>query len=130
MSHARRSIEVPGLGHGTLPIPAASRIGPVIATSGIRGVDPTTGQVPAVLAEQVHLMFRNLRTIIEAAGADTSAIVKMTIWIKTNEARAAINEEWVRMFPDEHSRPARHILNYDLGGAMLVQCEAFAVVSG
>ncbi len=35
----RRSIEVEGLSHGGTPIPAASRIGNMIASGGIAGVD-------------------------------------------------------------------------------------------
>jgi 2-iminobutanoate/2-iminopropanoate deaminase len=129
MSTTRRSIEVEGLTHGSLPIPTASRIGPFIATGGIRGVDRSTGAMPADVADQVRHMFTNLQTIIEAAGGDCGSILKLTIWIKTQDARAPINEEWIRMFPDPHARPARHILNYELGGAMLVQCEALAVVA-
>jgi 2-iminobutanoate/2-iminopropanoate deaminase len=123
----RISVEVAGLGHAGLPIPAASRIGPFVATGGIRGVDRRTGMMPEDLPGQVDLMFANLRTIVEAAGASCEQILKLTIWIASGAARAAINEGWLAMFPDEHSRPARHILLYELGGGMLVQCEALAV---
>ncbi|HEY0107089.1 MAG TPA: RidA family protein [Rhizomicrobium sp.] len=129
MSGTRRSIEVAGLSHGNLPIPTASRVGPFIATGGIRGVDRRSGVMPPDVADQVRHMFSNLQAIVEAAGADCASILKLTIWIKTQEARPLINEEWVKMFPDPHARPARHILNYELGGAMLVQCEALAVAA-
>ncbi|MEA3181164.1 MAG: 2-iminobutanoate/2-iminopropanoate deaminase [Gammaproteobacteria bacterium] len=123
----RRSIHVEGLGHGDLPIPAAARVGPLVATGGVRGVDRMTGKMPTDLAEQVRLMFENLLVILQAAGATRDGILKLTIWIRNNDARAAINREWLAMFPDEHSRPARHIMLYELGGGMLVQCEALAV---
>jgi enamine deaminase RidA (YjgF/YER057c/UK114 family) len=86
-----------------------------------------TGKMPTDLAEQVRLMFENLLVILQAAGATRDGILKLTIWIRNNDARAAINREWLAMFPDEHSRPARHIMLYELGGGMLVQCEALAV---
>lgn len=123
----RRSVEVAGLEHGTLPIPNASRIGPFIATGGIRGVDPATRKMPEDVAGQTALMFENLRKIIEAAGADLDDVLKLTIWIADQSAREAVNVEWVKCFPDPHSRPARHILNYALPAGMLVQCEALAV---
>lgn len=126
ISH-RRSIEVQGLGHGALPIPAASRIGPFIATGGIRGVDPATGEIPTGLADQVIHMFDNLRRIVEAAGVGCDRILKLTVWVKTDDARPLIDAAWVAMFPDPHARPARHTLNYDLRGGMLVQCDALAV---
>lgn len=122
----RQSIEVPGLSHGDLPIPSASRVGQLIATGGVRGVDPANGQMPPDLETQTRLMFENLRRVVEAGGASCDSILKLTIWIAVPEARAAINVAWLRMFPDAHARPARHILNYALPGGMLVQCEALA----
>jgi enamine deaminase RidA (YjgF/YER057c/UK114 family) len=124
----RRSVDVEGLSHGALPIPVASRVGQVIATGGIRGVDPTTGIMPADVGEQASLMFDNLRRAVEAAGASVDNILKITIWIATPDARVALNPPWLALFPDPASRPARHILSYDLPGGMLVQCDALAVV--
>jgi 4-hydroxy-4-methyl-2-oxoglutarate aldolase len=123
----RISIHPPGLSHGQLPIPAASRVGGIIATGGVRGVDPVSGVMPAELQEQARLMFSNLRTIVEAAGGRVEEILKITIWISTPEARQAINPPWLQMFPDAVSRPARHILHYELPAGMLMQCEALAV---
>lgn len=123
----RRSIEVDGLAHGSLPIPVASRVGDLIATGGIRGVDPDTGKMPDDAAEQARLMFANLRRAVEAAGAQVGDILKVTIWIATADARAAVNPPWIALFPDAASRPARHILSYDLPAGMLLQCEALAV---
>ncbi len=49
----RRSIEVEGFGHGDTPIPAASRIGNMIASGGIAGVDLVTGKIGGDLEVQV-----------------------------------------------------------------------------
>lgn len=124
---ARRSVHVEGLSHGALPIPVVSRVGNVIATGGIRGVDPETGEMPADVRGQARLMFDNLHRAIEAAGASVDDILKVTIWIATPAARVEINPPWIALFPDPESRPARHILAYELPGGMLVQCEALAV---
>lgn len=126
----RQSINVPGLGHGTIPIPAASRVGNLIATGGVRGVNPVTGEMPPSVTEQVERMFDNLRSILEAAGGSMETLLKLTIYIKVAEARPAINPAWLRYFPDAARRPARHIIeNERLGGGMLVQCEALAVTT-
>lgn len=125
----RHSIVVDGLGHGTNPIPAASRIGPFIATGGVRGVDPATGQMPTDVTAQVDLMFANLETILRAGGAGLEDVLKITVWLATPDARPAVNQAWVRAFPDPDSRPARHVLNYALGHGMLVQCDALAVLT-
>jgi 2-iminobutanoate/2-iminopropanoate deaminase len=124
----RRSIEVEGFGHGATPIPAASRIGNMIASGGIAGLDTATGKIPDGLEAQVAAMFANVRKIIEAAGASTDDILKMTIWVRDRAARAVIDPHWIKMFPDPHSRPARHTLVYQLPDPMLVQCDFFAMV--
>jgi 2-iminobutanoate/2-iminopropanoate deaminase len=127
MKLSRRSFELEGHGHGGAPIPVASRVGPFVATGGIRGVDCSTGKIPSQLDEQVHHLFQNLRAVIEMTGATVETILKVTIWIATPEARAAVNGPWTAMFPDADARPVRHILHYDLPGGLLVQCEALAI---
>jgi enamine deaminase RidA (YjgF/YER057c/UK114 family) len=65
---ARRSIDVEGFNHGSLPIPAASRVGPLVETSGVHGMDPATGKLPEDVHQQTKQMFANLRRIMTAAG--------------------------------------------------------------
>jgi 2-iminobutanoate/2-iminopropanoate deaminase len=124
---ARRSIEVEGFNHGAQPIPAASRVGPIVMTGGVHGMDRVTGKLPDDVAEQTRCMFDNLARIMLAAGTGMEGIVRMTVYVKVPEARAAVNECWLEAFPDPHSRPARHTLvNETLPGNMLVQCDAIA----
>jgi enamine deaminase RidA (YjgF/YER057c/UK114 family) len=123
----RRSIEVEGFSHGAQPIPAASRVGPLVMTGGVYGLDPTTGKIPDDVAEQVRLMFMNLERILSAAGGTLGDVARMTVYVKAPEARAAVNAEWVKAFPDPASRPARHTQQNDhLPANMLVQCDATA----
>ena len=125
----RRSIEVEGFKHGAQPIPAASRVGNVVMTGGVHGLDPETGKLPDDVDQQTSLMFANLKRILAAAGATLDDVVKMTVWVKVPEARAAVNREWLLAFPDAGSRPARHTLQNDhLAANMAVQCDAFAVL--
>jgi enamine deaminase RidA (YjgF/YER057c/UK114 family) len=124
---ARRSIIVEGFDHGTQPIPAASRVGPLVMTGGVYGLDPATGRIPDDAQEQVRITFHNLARIMEAAGASLDRIVRVTVYVKVPEIRAAVNAEWIRAFPDEASRPARHTqINEHLPLNMLVQCDATA----
>jgi 2-iminobutanoate/2-iminopropanoate deaminase len=126
----RQSIEVSGFSHGNLPIPAASRVGDLVATGGVMGLDPEAGRLPDDVAEQARLMFVNLQRILAAGGATMDDVLKITVWVKVPEARSAVNAEWLKLFPDPHSRPARHTLQNDhLAGNMLVQCDALAVAS-
>lgn len=126
----RRSINVEGFSHGTNPIPAASQIGNIVFTGGITGQDRKTHTFSDDPAVQVTEMFKNLATIIGATGGSTADIIKVSISVKSFATREAINKEWIAMFPDEASRPARHVTQYDhFSGAVAVQCEAYAVLS-
>ena len=125
----RRSIEVPGVNHLN-PIPAACRRGPFVTTGAISGADVATGKVPEDLDAQCAAMFANVRRLIEAAGGDTDDIVKMTVWITDRSLRPTLNKYWVEMFPDPHSRPARHTLtSRDFTAPMQIQCDLMAVIS-
>jgi len=125
---ARCSIEVEHFAHGPNPIPAACRVGDVIMTGGIAGSDPATGVVPDDARAQVAHAFANLRRILAAANATADDVVKVSITVRTFDLRATINEEWIAMFPDAASRPARHVTRYDHFGAnVALQLEAFAV---
>ncbi|WP_176598625.1 MULTISPECIES: RidA family protein [Sphingobium] len=123
----RQSIEVEGLGHPGFPIPAASRVGNIVASGGIRGVDRETGVMPADAAGQVKLMFTNVMAVAQAASVSAERIVKMTFWVTSRECTLHINELWLAHFPDPASRPARHVMTYDLPGGMLAQCDFLAV---
>ena len=58
----------------------------------------------------------------------TDDIIKMTVWLQDRTQRAPVNTEWLKMFPDEHSRPARHALQMDMENGALVQCDFTAVI--
>ncbi len=124
----RRSIEVSGVKHLN-PIPAASRRGPFVVSGAISGADPTTGKVPEDLDAQCAAMFANVQRLIEAAGCTPDDIVKMTVWIADRALRPTLNKYWVEMFPDPHSRPARHtVAHSDFTPPMQIQCDLLAVL--
>jgi 2-iminobutanoate/2-iminopropanoate deaminase len=124
----RRSIEVSGVKHLN-PIPAASRKGPFVVSGAISGADSATGKVPEDLDAQCAAMFANVRRLIGAAGGAPEDIVKMTVWISDRALRPTLNKYWVEMFPDPHSRPARHtVASGDLVPPMQIQCDLLAIV--
>jgi 2-iminobutanoate/2-iminopropanoate deaminase len=125
---ARTSIYIEDFGHKN-PIPAAARIGNVIYASSVHGKDPATGEVAPTLEAQCALMFAHMKRIVEAAGGSTGDIIKVTIWLADRAQREAVNEQWLAMFPDPASRPARHSMQADLDGGQLVVGDFVAVRS-
>lgn len=124
----RRSINIPGVHHGALPIPQASLVGPLLASGGINGMDPATGSVPDDLEQQVKLVFGNIALLLEQAGGAVDGIARCVFYVRDRSARSYIDAEWVVMFPDADSRPARHTLTYALTDPLLVQCELIAYI--
>ena len=124
----RRSFEVSGLGHEN-PIPMGCIIGNIMMSSGIFGMEPETRKFPDDVEGQCKQMFENVRKVMAGAGGSTDDIIKMVVWAKEKTFKNAVNKEWLAMFPDEHSRPARHTMIYGgFTGNTLIQCEIVAVL--
>jgi 2-iminobutanoate/2-iminopropanoate deaminase len=124
----RRSIYIDEFSHRS-PIPNASRIGNILVSGLIRGVETDTQQLAATLERQCALMFDNIRITAEKGGATVEDIVKVTFWME-KLSRPPINTEWVKMFPDPASRPARQIMEVPMEEGVLVQCDFMAVIEG
>jgi 2-iminobutanoate/2-iminopropanoate deaminase len=122
----RSSIYVNEIAHQS-PIPNACRIGSIIVSGLIRGADPATSKLAATLEEQCAFMFLHMRETVEAGGATVEDIIKVTVWMK-ELTRNPVNDEWVRMFPDPASRPARQILEVPMEPDVLIQCDFMAVI--
>lgn len=124
----RQSIEVAGVKHVN-PIPSACRRGPFLVTGAVSGADPATGKVAPDLDAQCAQMFDNVRRILAAAGGSPEDIIKMTVFIADRSLRETLNRHWVAMFPDPHSRPARHTqTSHDLASPLQIQCDVLAVL--
>jgi 2-iminobutanoate/2-iminopropanoate deaminase len=123
----RKSVHIKGMEHGA-PIPNGAAIGNMIFSSAISGKDAKTGVLSPDPDEQAEAMFRNLRLFMEAAGGMPDNIAYMKVYLKEEKLRDSVNKAWLKMFPDEHDRPARHALKIDLRGEVLFQIEVIAVL--
>ena len=125
MSTKRISYELPGMPH-TNPIPTATRKGPLLVSGGLAGMDGQGGYLDGIEA-QMAKMFENIAEVMRWAGGTPDDIVKVAVYLPSRDLRPHVNKEWVKMFPDAHSRPARHTFNNpDLPKGCLVQCEIMA----
>lgn len=112
------------------PIPNASRIGNLVMSSVIAGTNPGTRELPESFEAQVANIFTHIRHDIEAAGGSVDDLIKVTFWVRDPASqRAALNTEWLKLFPDPGSRPARHTQTLAPGGRSLVQADFVAVLS-
>jgi enamine deaminase RidA (YjgF/YER057c/UK114 family) len=127
----RKSVYIAGFRHQN-PIPNASRVGNLLMSGLIAGTEPGaepgTQRVPDDLDQQLTNVFAHIRSIVEAAGGSTGDIVKLNVWLKDPVERELLNKHWLAMFPDEHTRPARHTRPLEPGLPILVACEIVAVL--
>ncbi|MCP5145203.1 MAG: RidA family protein [Gammaproteobacteria bacterium] len=124
---SRRSINVANASHKN-PIPSACRIGNIVYSSAIVPRDPVTREIPPELSVQVELMFAQMREVLAAAGATPDHVIKVEIRMLDSSQRDVINAQWLQMFPDPQSRPARHIARAQLDFGQAVQCDFIAVI--
>ncbi|HSK30313.1 MAG TPA: RidA family protein, partial [Candidatus Limnocylindria bacterium] len=116
----RKSIHIKGMEHGA-PIPNGVVMGNLVFSSAISGKDAKTGVISPDPDEQAAAMFRNLVLFMESAGGTPDNIASMKVYLREEKYRDSVNKAWLKMFPDEHDRPARHALKADLRGDMLMQ---------
>lgn len=123
----RVSITLPGFSHAN-PIPTASRIGPFLFSGVLTGRDSQTRELPPTLGEQCANVFAHVRALMDAAGGSSDDIVKMTFWLADYRDRDALNHQWLALFPDASSRPARQAMAATLDGGCLIQCDLVAIL--
>lgn len=126
----RTCYEIPGVDHGSAPIPMAARVGSSFQTSGVMGKDPSTNTLPEDGRKQVEFLFANTRNLLRIAGVADDEVVFVDVLLADNDLRGAINEEWTSWFPDPHDRPARHTTVRELPSGIVAQLRLQAHVEG
>ena len=107
------------------PYSQAIVAGGFVFCSGTAGIDPGTGQPGDGIEAQTELALRNLESVLAAAGASLSALVKTTIFYANVEDFATINEVYARFMPDPP--PARSApANVALPRGLLISIDAVA----
>jgi 2-iminobutanoate/2-iminopropanoate deaminase len=80
--------------------------GELIFTSGQIGIDPKTGQmVEGGIQAELEQVFRNLTTVLEAAGSGTEYILKATVFLASMGDYNTMNELYQKHFKGDP--PAR-----------------------
>ncbi|MDH3270375.1 MAG: RidA family protein [Gemmatimonadota bacterium] len=74
--------------------------------SGQIPLDPRSGEMlEGSVAEQTELVLKNLRAVLEAAGASMQSVVKTTVFLSDMNTFSEMNEVYAKHFGDH--RPAR-----------------------
>lgn len=119
-----------GLSASDAPSPDLVVAGDLFFTSGIRGVNIRTGELPPDPATQFANAWHNLAELVQSAGLSTDNIGLVTNFLDSQDDRPLINPGWLQLFPDRNDRPARKTTSFPLPTGEAVQLQAFGVVGG
>lgn len=123
----RQVIQINGSAHEN-PIPTAVKIGNMIYTSALMGTDPSSGQMPETVEEEVAQLFTYILEIMEKAGGSSENIAHLSVSVTDRSYKEIVNKEWLKLFPDPDNRPARHSTVHSLKPGVHVQVEMVAVL--
>jgi 2-iminobutanoate/2-iminopropanoate deaminase len=88
------------------PYSQAIKANGMVFCSGQIPIDPATGDfVSDDIAEQTEQVFRNLSSVLEAAGCGLGSVVKTTVFLADMSDFAAMNEIYAKYFTE--NKPAR-----------------------
>ena len=87
----------------------AFRIGDLIYTAGITGVDPETGKLaaPDDIVSQTHQIMKNMKAILEEAGSDMDHVFKTLVFVADIDQFALFNETYRQYFRRIRRQEAR-----------------------
>jgi 2-iminobutanoate/2-iminopropanoate deaminase len=115
---------------------APAAIGPYSQGIIVNNLFYSSGQIPLTaegvmveggIKEQTHQVFKNLDAVLTAAGASFETVVKATVFIKSMDDFAAINEVYGEYFST--NKPARSCVEVArLPKDALVEIEVIALV--
>jgi 2-iminobutanoate/2-iminopropanoate deaminase len=115
---------------------APAAIGPYSQGIIVNNLFYSSGQIPLTaegvmieggIKEQTHQVFKNLEAVLTAAGASFETVVKATVFIKSMDDFAAINEVYGEYFST--NKPARSCVEVArLPKDALVEIEVIALV--
>ncbi|HEY3118898.1 MAG TPA: heme-binding protein [Chloroflexota bacterium] len=127
---ARSNHEIEGHGHHD-PIPMGAKIGDLFASSGVSGVDPSSGD-RLTSAEGVEAQSKfglgNIEGLVKAGGGTLDNIGHMTLLVQDYAELPVIDAAWERVFPDSNDRPARQIMKLGAQGGSHVQFHMLASI--
>jgi 2-iminobutanoate/2-iminopropanoate deaminase len=107
------------------PYSTYTQAGNLIFVAGQVAMDPQTQETPVSFAEQLHLILKNLKTILESAGSALDNILKTTVFLKDLSNYAEYNEIYRQYF--KNGLPARSTVVADLVREdFLIEIEAIA----
>ena len=112
------------------PYKQATVAGNMVFVSGQIAIDPQSNELKlGNLAEETHLVLKNLGAVLEAAGSSYEQVLKCSIFLSSMDLFAEVNEIYAAYFPSD-TAPARECVAVKtLPKNVNVEISAIALVS-
>ena len=104
----RKSINSPEVHKHKNPIPHACILNGFMVSSAINGFDQSKGNFPKKKEMQIEIAFANMLKILKEANGSYENVLKIDLYFNDKSDRKFVNPIWLKIFPDENKRPARH----------------------
>lgn len=102
----RKALEIDNPALAALPFSPGVYAGKTLFLSGQVGVDPATGAlVKGGVQAEADQIFKNISTVLAAAGKDLHDVVKANVYLVHMDDYAAMNDAYARAFDKPY--PAR-----------------------
>jgi 2-iminobutanoate/2-iminopropanoate deaminase len=94
----KKIAKVDGVPAPRAPYSTYTQVENLIFVAGQVAMDPQTQETPKSFAEQLHLILKNLKTILESAGSSLENILKTTVFLKDLSNYPEYNEIYRQYF--------------------------------
>ena len=105
MKKIEKIAKVDGAPAPRAPYSTYTQVDNLIFVAGQVAMDPQTQETPKSFAAQLHLILKNLKTILESAGSSLENILKTTVFLKDLANYPEYNEIYRQYF--KNGFPAR-----------------------
>jgi 2-iminobutanoate/2-iminopropanoate deaminase len=110
------------------PYSQAIQSGNLLFVSGQIPINPATGEISGDISEQTRRVLENLKSILLAAGATSTDVLKTTVFLKNLDDFNAMNAVYGEYFASD--APARSSIEVSrIPRGALVEIEAIAVIN-
>ena len=130
MANGKTAVQTEAAPKALGPYSQAIMANGMVFCAGQIPLDPATGNiVTGGIAEQTHQVLKNLRAVLKAAGSDLDRSVKTTVFLKSMDSFAAMNEVYGRPEYFGANPPARSTVEVArLPRDVMVEIEVVALV--
>ena len=109
------------------PSSRAVKVGNLVFTGGIAGLDPKTGKLaPGGIEAEARIALEKLKATLEDAGTSLENVVKVNVFIREFKDYPGLNRVYVEYFPSDP--PARMVIQVPLQDGMALEFDAVAVI--